>query len=81
MSEKIAFLRRDKVGAVPLLHQIAERDGLEAVVVCVRIDGEWHTAWGGDLNAGSLALAAMKVFRDVSNATEKNDDTGGLGRE
>lgn len=76
MSEKIVFLRPGKMGAVPLLHQVAERDGLDAVVICARIDGRWHTAWGGeDLNCASLSMATLSLTRDVTNyITEDEED-------
>ena len=74
MSEKIINLRPDKLSWQTLLHQTLERDGVEAVVMAVRIDGRWSTAWCNETNAG-LAMAAMKMARDVSDWLETDDDT------
>lgn len=69
---EIHFINTEKISAVPLLHQVAQMEGLEAVLITYRSDGRWRTVWGGaDLNHASLALAAMKTFRDVSDATEE----------
>jgi len=47
-----------------LLHQTLERDGVEAVVMAVRIDGRWHTAWCNETHGG-LCMASMKLQSDV----------------
>lgn len=52
-----------------LLAQIAEREGVEAVVMAVKIDGRWSTCWGSGeakLDLGSLSMAALKILRDVT---------------
>ena len=51
-----------------LLAQIAEREGVDAVVIAVRTNDRWSTCWGaGDnpLNNGSLSMAALKMLGDV----------------
>jgi hypothetical protein len=63
---KILNLHSEKLSWQTLLHQTLERDDVEAVVMAVRIDGRWHTAWCNETNAG-LAMAAMKLSRDVSD--------------
>lgn len=72
MTEKIVNLRSDKIGWRALLHQTLEREGVEAVVVAVRIEGRWHTAWSNEAMAG-LAMAAMKLNRDVSDFLAEDD--------
>lgn len=71
MSEKIVNLHRDKLSWQTLLHQTLERKGVEAVVMAVRIDGCWHTAWCNETMTG-LAMAAMKIMRDVSDWLESD---------
>ena len=65
----IINLRSDEIHWRTLLHQTLEREDVEAVVMAVRIDGKWHTAWCNETMAG-LSMAAMKIFRDVSDFTE-----------
>lgn len=72
MPEKIVNLRSDRLSWQTLLHQTLERDGVEAVVMAIRIDGRWHTAWCNE-TLGGLGMAAMKLFRDISDFIE--DDT------
>lgn len=57
---------RNKINWRVLLHQILERDGVEAVMCVVRIDGCWHTCWSSETLAGT-AMGAMKLFNDVLN--------------
>ncbi len=70
MTEKIVALRPGTMPWKPLLHQILERDGVEAVMLAVRVDGCWQTCWSND-TLGGLAMGAMKLFRDVSDALEE----------
>jgi hypothetical protein len=72
MPEKIVNLHKDKVAWQTLLHQTLERDDVEAVVMVVRIDGRWTTAWCNETMAG-LAMAAMKLFRDISDWLEADE--------
>ena len=73
MSEKIVNLHSDKLHWRTLLHQTLDREGVEAVVMAVRIDGRWYTAWSRE-TAASLAMASMKLGRDVSDWLEAPDD-------
>jgi len=68
MSKKIVNLDPTKVNPTTLLAQIAEREGLEAVVAVVRVDGYWHVAWSSDVDNGGLSMAALKLMFDVSRA-------------
>lgn len=68
--EKIAHLQAlgTSINWRALLAQITERDGVDAIVVAVRIDDRWSTCWGsgeGVLNNGSLSMAALKILGDV----------------
>lgn len=63
---KIENLYPDKIGWRTLLHQMLERDDVEAVVFAVRIDGRWHTTWCNETNAG-LCMAAVKIMADVTD--------------
>lgn len=65
--EKIVQLGRGDLNHRALLHQILQRDGVEAVAIAVRIDGRWQTCWGGDINQAGLCMAAMKLSRDASS--------------
>ena len=70
MSERIVAIG-GKLSWRVLLHQILEREGVEAVMCAVKIDGRWHTAWGNEA-LGGLAMGAMKLFRDVSDFMEED---------
>ncbi len=70
MSEKIVHLRDNIVDWRALLHQILERDGVEAVLLAVKIDGRWTSAWSNEA-LGGMAMGVMKLFRDVSDALEE----------
>lgn len=66
MSDKIAYFDSKSVSVPALLHQILGTDAVEALVVCVRIDGKWNTTWTSGCNLGSLAMASMKLAHDVT---------------
>jgi hypothetical protein len=67
---KVVQLGRGDLNHRALLHQILEREGVEAVAIAVRINGKWETCWGGDINSAGLCMAAMKLFRDASAEIE-----------
>lgn len=54
-----------------LLHQMLQRDDIEAILVSVRIDGRWQSHWTSTA-LGGLAMGAMKLFRDVSDFLESD---------
>ena len=64
MSGKIINLDPGQLSWETLLHQILEREGVEAVVMAVRIDDRWHTTWSNETHGG-LCMAAMKLQADV----------------
>lgn len=70
MSEKIISLRTNSLGWKTLLHQTLEKDDVEAVILTVRINGCWSSAWCNQ-SLGGLAMGTMKLFRDVSDFLEE----------
>jgi hypothetical protein len=66
----IVPLTPGKIAWRPLLHQVLECEGVEAVMMAIKIDGRWQTAWSNDA-LGGLAMGAMKLFRDVSDTLEE----------
>jgi hypothetical protein len=60
----IEIFDRNKINWQALLHQILEREGVDAVMCVVRVDGRWVTCWSNE-TLGGRALAAMKLFNDV----------------
>jgi sulfur relay (sulfurtransferase) complex TusBCD TusD component (DsrE family) len=60
----IEIFDRDKINWQALLHQILEREGVEAVMCVVCVDGRWHSCWSSETAEGK-AMAAMKLFNDV----------------
>jgi hypothetical protein len=73
MAEKILLLDPDKLPWRVVLHRILEREGVEAVMCVVRIDDRWHTTWSNEA-LGGLAMGAMKLFRDVSDFLEDDEE-------
>ena len=75
MTEKIAHLHPE-LGVDPqaLLAQVAEREGLQAVVVVARICGRWYTCWGGgkNLDNGSKSMAALTLLNDVMTDNQES---------
>ena len=65
----IEFLDEKKIHYKTLLAQVADREGVDAVVMVVRINNRWSTCWSdgadGGLNLGGLSMAAMKLFHDI----------------
>ena len=68
-SEKIIQLcANSRVNWRALLAQVAEREGVDAVVMVVRTNNQWTTCWGSgdaELNLGSLSMATLKLMSDV----------------
>jgi len=60
---ELEIFDRNKVNWRALLHQVLEREGVEAVMCVVRIDGRWHSCWSSD-TLGGEAMGAMKLFND-----------------
>lgn len=60
----IVNLNPDEIAWQTLLHETLEREGVEAVVLIVRTDDRWHTAWSTLSNA-SVCMASMKLQDDV----------------
>jgi len=54
-----------------LLHQVLQLEDVEAVLLAVQIKGRWHTHWTSTGTMGGLAMGAMKIWRDVSDALEQ----------
>lgn len=63
---KIENLHPNRVGWRTILHQMLERDDIEAVVCAIRINGRWETAWGNEAHSG-LCMAAVKLMADVTD--------------
>lgn len=76
---KIVSFKPNELSWRTLLHQALERDDIEAIVMAVRIDGRWQTAWCNETLAG-LAMAAMKLNRDVSDWLESGEEGEPISR-
>lgn len=63
---KIVFIGH-KVSPQALLAQIAERDGMEAVVAVVRVNGCWECCWSSGMDSGGLSMAAIKLLGDTQS--------------
>lgn len=74
MMDKIVSLNPNRVSWRTLLHQTLDRENVEAVVMAIRIDGCWHTAWCNETNAG-LCMAAMKLHSDVLDWIHSEPET------
>ena len=61
---KIAFIG-DRISVPALAASIVDRDGVEAMVAVVRVDGCWECCWSSQIDGGSLSMAAMKLLYDV----------------
>jgi hypothetical protein len=70
---KIESLRPNSLGWRTLLAQLADNDDVEAVVCVVRVGGAWHTCWSNERHSG-LAMAAMKLFADVTDWMHNSPD-------
>jgi hypothetical protein len=75
MSEpKIAFLGNN-VSVPALLASVAEREGLDAVVMVCRVNGCWETCWSNDIDYGGLSMAALKLLTAAEDAMHGRPST------
>jgi hypothetical protein len=71
----------DRISPHTLLAQVAERDGLDAVVVVARVDGAWSVCWSTGMDLGGLSMASMKLTADVTDALHGEPAQMWTGRE
>ncbi|MGH9806521.1 MAG: hypothetical protein ACRD9W_04560 [Terriglobia bacterium] len=67
MSGKIAFLNKEVISPAVLLAQVAEREGLEAVVILVRVNGCWISCQSSSVTTAGLSMAALKLLSDAQD--------------
>ena len=72
VERKIEFIG-SKVSPAALLASIAEREGMDAVIVVVRIDGCWGSCWSGGIDLGGMSMAALKLLYDVQSLINDDD--------
>ena len=48
-----------------IIAELEQAQNIEAIVVAARIGGRWATIWGGQLTGPDLALATLKLLKDV----------------
>ena len=63
----VVALRESGVTVDVLISQIKEGETpVDGLVCVVRRDGCWQTCWTTGVDLGSLSMAAMKLFSDVT---------------
>jgi hypothetical protein len=77
---KIEFIG-DKVSVPALFGQILEREGLEAVVVLVRITGCWTACWSDGVTVAGISMAALKLMGDAQNYIHGEKRSGWSSQE
>lgn len=67
---EVCFINDKVVPWRALLAQIADYEGVDAIVAVVRINGCWTTCWSSGENApldnGGKSMAALKLLNDVT---------------
>ena len=73
MSGKVQIIRPEAASPSATLADVANRDGLDGVVVIARVNGSWSTAWSADVALASLCMASMKLQSDLIDAMHDQD--------
>lgn len=62
---KLYILHPEKATAREVLYHTAEMEGVDAVYMAVRRNGQWSTVRSAGIKVASLCMAAMKLQHDV----------------
>ena len=60
-----------------LLGQVMGREGVDGVVIVVRIDDKWQSCWSSGVNMGGLSMAALALQHDVIATIYSEDSSDG----